>query len=80
MIIKDCENIQNPINPFFENVNWKDINTLPYRITTEPYLQSYQYKIIKRILIVMTDCSSVKLKRGRDVTPANGEYYRALIV
>ena len=36
--------------PFLETIDWKDIFELPYNITTEPYLQSYQYKILHRIL------------------------------
>ena len=36
--------------PFLEIVDWKEIYQLPYRILREPYLQSFQYKIINRIL------------------------------
>ena len=38
------------IFPFLENFDWKDIYKIPYLYTQEPYLQSFQYKIINRIL------------------------------
>ena len=36
--------------PFLEKQDWKVLYKLPYKITTEPYLQSFQYKIMNRIL------------------------------
>ncbi len=37
--------------PFMENnINWEDIFLLPYTIVKEPYLQSFQYKILNRII------------------------------
>ena len=36
--------------PFLEKLDWKEVFKLPFMITTEPYLQSYQYKILNRIL------------------------------
>ena len=30
--------------PFMENLEWDKIFQLPYRITTETYIQSFQYK------------------------------------
>ena len=36
--------------PFMENYDWKEIYTIPFKYTREPYLQSFQYKIINRIL------------------------------
>ena len=52
------ENIKTPtaidtwinIYPFLENYDWKDIYMIPFRYVREPYLQSFQYKIINRIL------------------------------
>ena len=38
------------IYPFLENFDWKDFYKIPFIYTTEPYLQSFQYKIINRIL------------------------------
>ena len=35
---------------FLFTPNWKAIYNLPYKITSEPYLQSFQYKILNRIL------------------------------
>ena len=43
-------NVWANIYPFFENLDWSKIYTLPYAITTEPYLQSFQYKVLNRIL------------------------------
>ena len=38
------------IYPFMENYDWKCIYTIPFEYTREPYLQSFQYKIINRVL------------------------------
>ena len=38
------------IYPFLERYDWKDIYTIPFKYVQEPYLQSFQYKIINRIL------------------------------
>ncbi len=37
------------IFPFLENIDWQTLYTLPYKITKEPYLQSFQYKILNRV-------------------------------
>ena len=36
--------------PFMENYEWVNIYLLSPKITTEPYFQSFQYKIINRII------------------------------
>ena len=36
--------------PFLEKLDWKPIFTLVFTITREPYLQSFQYKILNRSL------------------------------
>ena len=36
--------------PFLEKLDWKPIFSLVYSITREPYLQSFQYKILNRSL------------------------------
>ena len=36
--------------PFMENYDWKEIYMIPFKYVREPYLQSFQYKIINRIL------------------------------
>ena len=36
--------------PFLEKYDWKAIYSIPFNYTREPYLQSFQYKIINRIL------------------------------
>ena len=38
------------IFPYLENLEWDKIYLLSYKITSEPFLQSLQYTIIKRIL------------------------------
>ena len=38
------------IFPFMENYDWERIYTIPFKYVREPYLQSFQYKIINRIL------------------------------
>ena len=34
--------------PFLEDVNWSSIYKFEYKISNEPYLQSFQYKILNR--------------------------------
>ena len=36
--------------PFLENFNWSYVFRLPYKIMKESYIQSFQYKVLKRIL------------------------------
>ena len=36
--------------PFLEACDWKTLFTLPYKITKEPFLQSFQYKLLNRII------------------------------
>ncbi len=36
--------------PFMININWKTLFTIPYKIIKEPYLQSFQFKILHRII------------------------------
>ena len=36
--------------PFLENHNWADTFNLPFKTLKEIYLQSFQYKILNRIL------------------------------
>ena len=43
-------NIWINIYPFLETLEWNKVFTLPFRTTQEPYLQSFQYKILHRIL------------------------------
>ena len=50
--------------PFLENINWRDIYELPYKTVSEPYLQSYQYKIVNRILNCNERLNKWKIKNG----------------
>ena len=50
--------------PFLENINWRDIYELPYKTVAEPYLQSYQYKIVNRILNCNEQLNKWKIKNG----------------
>ena len=36
--------------PFLERYDWKLVYPIPCKYTKEPYFQSFQYKIINRIL------------------------------
>ena len=36
--------------PFLENFNWSPVFRLPYKIMKETYIQSFQYKVLNRIL------------------------------
>jgi len=36
--------------PFLENLDWRTVFLLPSKIIKEPYFQSFQYKILNRIL------------------------------
>lgn len=36
--------------PFMEACDWKVIFQLPYKIVKEPFLQSFQYKVLNRIV------------------------------
>ena len=36
--------------PFLETLEWNTIFRLPYKIVTEPYMQTFQYKIVNRLL------------------------------
>ena len=38
------------IYPFLESANWTEIYKTSFRVITEPYLQSFQYKILNRLL------------------------------
>ena len=35
---------------FLENHSWEDTYTLPFKVISEPYYQSFQYKVIHRII------------------------------
>ena len=51
-VIKTPTAVEKWINmyPFLENYDWTLIFQIPFRIIKEPYLQSFQYKIVNRIL------------------------------
>ena len=36
--------------PFLESCNWKSVFTLAYQICKEPYLQTFQYKVLNRTI------------------------------
>ena len=38
------------IYPFLEQFNWTDTFILPYKVLREAHLQSFQYKILNRII------------------------------
>ena len=48
--IAEATSIETWENRFLITPNWKEVYNLPYKITSEPYLHSFQYKILNRIL------------------------------
>ena len=50
--------------PFLEQYNWKDIFNIPFKYVREPYLQSFQYKIINRILNTNEKLHTWKIKKS----------------
>ena len=43
-------NVWVELYPFLENFNWSHVFRLPYKIMKESYIQSFQYKVLNRIL------------------------------
>ena len=50
------------IYPFLENIDWAKIYMIPYRCIVEPSLQSFQYKIINRLLNCNENLCKWKIK------------------
>lgn len=50
--------------PFLESYNWDSIFLIPFRIMTEPYFQSFQYKILNRILNCKDNLYNWKIKEN----------------
>ena len=50
--------------PFLENADWKSIYKLPYLCTREPHLQSFQYKILNRIINTNHNLHKWKIKES----------------
>ena len=48
--------------PFLEAADWKNIYKTPFNITSEPYLQSFQYKVLNRILNCNENLHKWKIK------------------
>ena len=51
-VVKALTAIETWLNlfPFLELIEWNSVFTLVYKITKEPYLQSFQYKVLNRTL------------------------------
>ena len=51
-VVKASTEIETWLNlfPFLEQIEWKSVFTLVYKVTKEPYLQSFQYKVLNRTL------------------------------
>ena len=64
IVLPTCINTWIEIYPLLENIDWKEIFELPYQIISEPYLQSYQYKILNRILNCNDRLYKWKIKTG----------------
>ena len=52
------------IYPFLENNDWAKIYMIPYRCIVEPSLQSFQYKIINRLLNCNENLCKWKIKNS----------------
>ena len=57
--------------PFLEKYNWSDIYKLTNRYISEPYFQSFQYKIINRILNTNEKLFTWNLKNSNKCTFCN---------
>ena len=57
--------------PFLDNYDWKDIYTIPFKYIREPYLQSFQYKIINRILNTNANLHRWNIKTTNKCTYCN---------
>ena len=50
--VKEPTSINNWVDlfPFLESIDWKSVFTLAYKICKEPYLQTFQYKVLNRTI------------------------------
>ena len=53
------------IYPFMEQCEWKQIFLHQYKITTEPFLQSFQYKVLNRIINCNDKLHTWKIKDNK---------------
>ena len=51
------------IYPFLELCDWKNFFLLPYKITKEPFLQSFQYKVLNRFTNNNDKLYTLKIKQ-----------------
>ena len=67
--------IQNPtaenkwydLYPFLKHLSWTEIYILPNKISNEPYLETFQYKFLNRIVNCNDTCLNLKLKTQKIV-------------
>ena len=52
------------IYPFLGNIDWKGVFLLPYKIVREPYIQTFQYKILNRTLNCNGNLYKWKIKQS----------------
>ena len=57
--------------PFLDNYDWKDIYMIPFKYIREPYLQSFQYKIINIILNTNANLHRWNIKTTNKCTYCN---------
>ena len=66
-----AENKWHDLYPFLEKLNWKDIYSLPYKISNEPYLHTFQYKVLNRILNCNERLFKFKIKESENCLTCN---------
>ena len=59
------------IYPFLEDIDWEKIFQIPYYCSIEPYLQSFQYKILNRLLNCNEKLNKWKIKPTDKCTYCN---------
>ena len=59
------------IYSFLENLEWDAIYLLPYKITSEPFLQNLQYKILNRILNCNNQLFTLKITESNKCYDCN---------
>ena len=71
--------IQNPtaenkwynLYPFLVHLNWTEIYILPNKISNEPYLQTFQYKVLNRIVNCNECLFEFKIKESENCLSCN---------
>ena len=60
--------------PFLDKLDWSNIFTLVNRVTDEPYLQTFQYKVLNRTLNCRYNLYKWKISQSPFCTHCNGTH------